>query len=430
MPVPSLLASLILLLIFFLLFCGVVGSWSWVVWRMQAGQAVFPRVVKSASVPWGLGSLLLVLLTWLITNIGLITIYVKATTVAAPVVVPAGKGAEAGVARSLGFTEQMVVTSLINGALLLVIPLVLKLTSQARLVDLGLDRRRLGAQLLIGTLAFFLIAPFVYMLNGLAILIWKPESHPLEKMIRNESSMGIAELAVLSAVILAPAAEELIFRGVIQRWLSKLFQPRLRSPQEWLEEPAEAVDISGNSEDRQGEAALHSELTPPRTDVPLPSFEANPFTPPTTSLVSESIANPIEPAMYPHRVALQPIFLTSLLFALVHFPQWPAPLAIFFLSLGLGIVFERSGSLIAAMVMHALFNGLSTLLLFVLLLAGGGQALDRNVDPKANEKPKAKANVNANVNVDTNGKASAKVVPPPPNQAAPEQKTSKPLQSR
>lgn len=70
---------------------------------------------------------------------------------------------------------------------------------------------------------------------------------------------------------------------------------------------------------------------------------------------------------------MQPIVLTSTLFALVHFPQWPAPLAIFFLSLGLGYVFERSGSLIASMVMHALFNGLGTLLLFVMILIGGGK---------------------------------------------------------
>jgi membrane protease YdiL (CAAX protease family) len=55
--------------------------------------------------------------------------------------------------------------------------------------------------------------------------------------------------------------------------------------------------------------------------------------------------------------------LTSFLFAAVHLPQWPAPLAIFLLSLGLGVVYQRTGSLVASVVMHGLFNSLATLVL-------------------------------------------------------------------
>ena len=45
----------------------------------------------------------------------------------------------------------------------------------------------------------------------------------------------------------------------------------------------------------------------------------------------------------------------------VHAPQWPAPIALFVLSLVIGTVYHRTGSLIAAIFMHATFNGLSTL---------------------------------------------------------------------
>jgi membrane protease YdiL (CAAX protease family) len=69
--------------------------------------------------------------------------------------------------------------------------------------------------------------------------------------------------------------------------------------------------------------------------------------------------------------------ITSAVFAAVHLPQWPAPLAIFFLSMGLGVVYRRTGSLIASFAMHALFNGFGTLMLFVAILAG------RAVNPKA-----------------------------------------------
>ncbi len=74
-----------------------------------------------------------------------------------------------------------------------------------------------------------------------------------------------------------------------------------------------------------------------------------------------------------------PVILTSALFALLHVEQWPAPLAIFFLSLGLGTVYQRSGSLVASFVIHALFNGFSTLLLFATLLAGS--SIGKNINP-------------------------------------------------
>ena len=62
------------------------------------------------------------------------------------------------------------------------------------------------------------------------------------------------------------------------------------------------------------------------------------------------------------------IVITSLLFASVHAAQWPAPIALFALALVIGTVYHRTGSLIAAIFMHATFNGLSTLALFIELV--------------------------------------------------------------
>ena len=61
-------------------------------------------------------------------------------------------------------------------------------------------------------------------------------------------------------------------------------------------------------------------------------------------------------------------------FAAMHAPQWPAPIAIFILSVALGTLYQRTGSLLAAALMHGTFNGFSTL---VLLL----QALSRQIEP-------------------------------------------------
>jgi hypothetical protein len=60
--------------------------------------------------------------------------------------------------------------------------------------------------------------------------------------------------------------------------------------------------------------------------------------------------------------------LTSLFFGFVHLPQWPAPIALFVLSISLGTVYQRTGSLIASSFMHATFNGLSTIALIGAIL--------------------------------------------------------------
>src|SRR5262249_28766190 len=62
------------------------------------------------------------------------------------------------------------------------------------------------------------------------------------------------------------------------------------------------------------------------------------------------------------------IAVTSVIFAAMHGPQWPAPIALFVLSFVIGYVYQRTGSLIAAICMHATFNGFSTLLLLGFLL--------------------------------------------------------------
>jgi membrane protease YdiL (CAAX protease family) len=40
----------------------------------------------------------------------------------------------------------------------------------------------------------------------------------------------------------------------------------------------------------------------------------------------------------------------------------PAPIPIFFLSLALGVLYQRTGNLASSFILHALFNGFSTLL--------------------------------------------------------------------
>ena len=59
------------------------------------------------------------------------------------------------------------------------------------------------------------------------------------------------------------------------------------------------------------------------------------------------------------------IVTSSLLFSVMHLDAWPAPIPLFVLSLFLGYLAYRTTSLVAPIVLHATFNGVSMLILLV-----------------------------------------------------------------
>jgi membrane protease YdiL (CAAX protease family) len=295
-------------------------AWAWAIRRLAERRPLLPPA-KLRDVPWGVGSVALVLLAWIVVNFGVANGYI----------VLADRGAPK--AQPFSFTEQMVLVSLINAAVLVIVPALLRATSGARPADLGLRGDGLVAQARVGATAFLLMSPVVYALNGAASWVWRPHKHPLEEMVRTDLTPGIVDLAILSAVVLAPAAEELIFRGVIQAWLTRALRPLAQQTP-----PPDGPDLL--------------DLQP---DLP----EALPAPPDASTLP----APPRGPLLNPALADVLPIVLTSAFFAGAHAAQWPAPLAIFLLSLGLGVVYQRTGSLVASFVTHALFNGLGTMLL-------------------------------------------------------------------
>jgi hypothetical protein len=207
------------------------------------------------------------------------------------------------------------------------------------------------------------------LINALAVHFWKVNHHPVEQMIRANSSPPVVILAFVSAVILAPLAEELVFRGVIQGWLTRLFEER---------------------QDRRDLLELHpSDLLPPTEELgvlweerpdrrdPLEIHPSDPLPPTEEVGVLWTIPAPELRVGMPWPVpedrprsrwaSAMPIIITSILFAAVHLPQWPAPIAIFVLSVALGVLYQRTGSLVPSITLHAVFNGVATIFLFTSL---------------------------------------------------------------
>lgn len=244
------------------------------------------------------------------------------------------------------FTEMMALVSVVNAVLIAAVPVLLRLTSGATLDDLGLTRGPWIRSLGLGFGAFLVVTPVVILINLLALRIWSPNSHPLEGMLREGLTARGIGLAYLSAAVLAPVAEELLFRGVIQAWLNRLGLSRVKTH---VDRPVAASEWPALGSDRTSpnDVALAARPVAIRLVPALPGFG---------------------PRSGNRRSSL-PIVLTSLVFAAAHFQQMPAPIAIFFLSLALGWLYEATGSLVAPIVLHGAFNAFNTTLMVFALTA-------------------------------------------------------------
>ncbi len=180
----------------------------------------------------------------------------------------------------------------------------------------------------------------------LATRLWASNPHEIEKMLFSNPSPSVALLAYVSAVIAAPIAEELLFRGILLASLWKLMPstPPISSTESGPLSEVAGVEIAP-------EIAYQDEWTTPAA---LPDAESRNWTVRAGFLAAN-------------------IFV-SLIFASLHYKQWPAPVALFLLSLGLGFVYRRTGSLVAPIALHATFNGLSTTLMLIQVAAGGASA--------------------------------------------------------
>ncbi len=79
---------------------------------------------------------------------------------------------------------------------------------------------------------------------------------------------------------------------------------------------------------------------------------------------------------------------SSLLFAVMHFSSWPAPIPLFVLSLALGFLACRTNSLVAPITLHATFNGVMMTVL-VTSLGGDKQKPVRESLPSTAAEPSA-----------------------------------------
>lgn len=80
---------------------------------------------------------------------------------------------------------------------------------------LGLSGPDFSGQTIMGLRASLLVAPWVYAVNVCANLVFQNNDHAVKKMLDEGLSSETVVLAAISAVIMAPLAEEVLFRGIL-----------------------------------------------------------------------------------------------------------------------------------------------------------------------------------------------------------------------
>jgi membrane protease YdiL (CAAX protease family) len=236
----------------------------------------------------------------------------------------------------------------LNLATILVVP---RLLSNTHLYQLGLTRHRLGRNIFIGVLGWVCLTPAVLGLNELVrrayalITLSTPKENALAGLGRNHPPTMELMLIVASAVVVAPLLEELLYRGLLQRWLS-------RQPWGGLLAWSLALGLAiayGNRPIRTAWAA--DDWNGVRAALQPAAFVLGLL--PVLWLIGLGASPP----------AARALFGTSLLFAIRHVQSWPDPVALFLLALGLGWLANRTRSLVGPIVLHSLFNSIGCVMM-------------------------------------------------------------------
>ncbi|MBX7166384.1 MAG: CPBP family intramembrane metalloprotease [Pirellulales bacterium] len=232
--------------------------------------------------------------------------------------------------------------------------------SRATTTDIGLTLARFPSDLGRGVLGFLAIAAPVYLIQ-LQLTQFFPSEHPLAKLWLEQQDPAnmMLTIAVLfvAAVIVAPLAEEFLFRCLLQGWLENV---ALRYQLAATTEPAPAAalpTVAAPSEPPAGRASLEH----------APASE-NPSESPQSDSLARPGASDQMPLPAPRLIgvyAAAPILVSSALFAAAHFSHGPDPVPLFLLAMVLGYLYQRTHRLWPSVIAHACLNATSLLMLLL-----------------------------------------------------------------
>ncbi|MFT5300452.1 MAG: membrane protease YdiL (CAAX protease family) [Mariniblastus sp.] len=211
----------------------------------------------------------------------------------------------------------------------------------------GIQPKNLVVDLKLGLVSFVMVIPGILILQWMLVQLFKYE-HPTMEMLAENATPLTLVAAWFSAVIVAPICEEIFFRGILQAWLQR---GKGGDPERLLIGGWDERESDGGSKRISRKLDLPV-LDPTDSSVLAePAQSSNPYQAPgdvNSKIVSRA------PSGGPW-----PIVISSLLFALVHVGQGPAPVSLFFFGIALGYIYQRTRSIIPCIILHMMLNAFS-----------------------------------------------------------------------
>lgn len=264
--------------------------WVPVVRRVRSGQPIVPCAARRR-VPWRFGDLYMIAAFYLLANAAFYGIGLYLASIAT------GKNEGNRWQRSANFEVMTGASIAGNVAATGFGMLWLFLNTGATWSDLGWRRETIARDVRLGLWSFAVVAAPIYGLHArLAPLTEK--QHPIIEALSDESTPVRIVLGGISAVVVAPFAEEFFFRVILQGWLESF---GTTTP-----------------------AAL-TESREPTDHTPWPGA----------------------------------VLIAALIFALLHLDHGTAPIPLFFLALALGYLYQRTHRLLPSVTVHFCLNAFS-----------------------------------------------------------------------
>ncbi len=211
------------------LFAAILWLWLLVINRWRRGTALVAFEPRRPA-PWTGWDLAFIALGSFVLNV-VVALFVRGGQ-------DAGASGEADVAIDPARMPALLMAgAMVNLSMLVAAVVWIRHRRGADWTDLGLDLSRLPADLFLGLAAFAVVSVPIYAMQaGLTYLF--PTEHPIIKALRAaEPGWGLWFSSLVSAVLVAPLAEEFMFRVVLQGWLESLgrqAEPEGRSRGRWM----------------------------------------------------------------------------------------------------------------------------------------------------------------------------------------------------
>jgi membrane protease YdiL (CAAX protease family) len=205
--------------------------------------------------------------------------------------------------------------------------------------QLGLAPRRLPQSYLAGYFTWLVLAPATLLIYFGTTILFEPEPHALTRISQQGLTPIEWGLLVFGAVVVAPAVEELVFRGVLFPWLT-------RAP--WNAHAMVALCAVAASILFTLDKHANINNWAPAVFV-LAMFPGYGL----CALLDRRRPRQVNGAIYG----------SALLFTAFHANAWPSPIPLFVLGVGLAWLRYRTQSLVAPVVLHLLFNAIACLVM-------------------------------------------------------------------